>query len=85
MSLSDSSRLRLCAFDDLGGDDSWLTPFDDDRLRSSHHLTPFSTPLMRPAVPIVFATGDAMFRSTYSTLDLNGPEYALPALYADTE
>ena len=46
---------------------------------------PLSTPVFRPTVPTVFATGEPMLRSKNSALDLNRAEYDFEEVYAETE
>lgn len=43
--------------------------------RCNAQRRPLSTPVLRPTVPTVFATGDPMLRSMNSAPDLNRGEY----------
>lgn len=53
--------------------------------RCSAQRRPLSTPVLRPTVPTVFATGDPILRSMNSAPDLNRGEYDFDVAYAETE
>lgn len=53
--------------------------------RCSAQRNPLSTPVLRPTVPTVLATGEPILRSMNSALDLKRGEYVLELVYAETE
>jgi hypothetical protein len=56
-----------------------------DSRRCNAQRRPLSTPVLRPTVPTVFATGEPMLRSINSAPDLNRAEYDLEVVYAETD
>lgn len=58
---------------------------DPDSRRCNAQRRPLSTPVLRPTVPTVFATGEPMFRSMNSAPDLKRAEYDLDVVYAETD
>lgn len=64
---------------------SWSASAIDSRRCCSAQRSPLSTPVLRPTVPTVFATGEPILRSMNSAPDLNRDEYDLEVVYAETE